>query len=74
MKEVTIGLRPNYREEHSPSPSAENWIQDLLSMALPHQSKTQFPHSQFLPSGSFHKSPNLIYQKADGMETTVTEN
>ena len=39
-----------------------------------HQSKTQFPHSQYLPSGSFHKPPILIHQSPDRMKTNQTEN
>ena len=39
-----------------------------------HQSRTRpsFPHSQSLPLGSFHNP--LIYQRADRMNTTITEN
>ena len=60
--------------EHSSTPSEENWIKDLLSMALPTKARPSFPHSQSLPSGSFHKPLILIHQRADRMKTTVTEN
>ena len=36
-------------------PSTENCIKDLLSMAPPIRTRSSFPHSQSLPSGSFHK-------------------
>ena len=32
------------------------------------------PHNQSLPWGSFHKPLILIHQRADRMETTITEN
>ena len=35
---------------------------------------SSFPHSQSIPSGSFHKPLILIHQRADRMKTTVTEN
>ena len=55
--------------------STENWIKDLLSMfwwAGP--IRPSFPLSQSLPSGSFHKTLILLYQRADRMKTKVTEN
>ena len=57
--------RPNYKEGTQPHPSAENWIKDLLSMALPIRARPGYPHSQCLPSGSFHKL--LIHQRAVGV-------
>ena len=39
-----------------------------------HQNRPRFPHSQSLPSGSFHKPLILIRQRADRMKTTITEN
>ena len=51
-----FGLRPNYREGTQPHSSAENWIKDLLNMALPIRTRPSFPLSQSLPSGSFHKA------------------
>ena len=57
-----------------PHPSTENWIKDLLSMAMPTRKRPSFPHSQFLPPGSFHKPFILIQQRADRMKTIVTQN
>ena len=42
-------------------------------MALPIRTRPSFPHSQSLPSGSFHKPLILICQRADRMKTTITE-
>ena len=58
---------------HSHNPK-ENWIKDLLSMALPNRTRPRFPFSQSLPSGSFHKPLFLIHQTTDRIKTTVTEN
>jgi len=63
----------------------ENWIKDLLSMALPTRVRPSFSHSQSLSSGSLHKLLILIYQRADRRsknyspmasrtKTTMTEN
>ena len=60
------GTYPNYQDK--------NWIKDLPSLALLTRARSSFPHSQFLPSGSFHKPLTLIHQRADRMKTTVTEN
>ena len=64
----------NNRDETEPSPSTENWIKVLLSMAWPIRTRPSFPLSQSLPSGSFHKPLILIPQRADRMKTTITEN
>ena len=50
-----FGHRSNKREETQPCPSTENWIKDLLSTALAITTRSSFPHSHSLPSGSFHK-------------------
>ena len=63
-----FGLTPNYREGTHPCLSAENWIKDLLSMALPSRARPRFTHSQYLPSGSFCKPLILIHQRADRMK------
>ena len=55
------------REETQPHLSTENWIKGLLTMATP--IRPRFPHSQSLPSGSFHKP--LIHMGADRMKTTI---
>ena len=52
----------------------ENWIKDLLSMALLIRTKPSFPLSQSLPSGSFHKPLILLHQRASRMKTIITEN
>ena len=33
-----------------------------------------FPHSQSIPSGSFHKPLILLHQRSDRIKTTITEN
>ena len=53
-----------------PSQSTENWIKDLLSMALP----ISFPLSQSLPSGTFHKPLIHPHQRADRMKIRITGN
>ena len=50
LKKVAI-----IREGTQPHPSTEDWIKDLLSMALPIRTRPSFPYSQSLPSGSFDK-------------------
>ena len=69
-----FGLRSNYREGKQPCPSTENWIKGLLSTAPTIRARSRFPSNQSLPSGSFHKPFILIHQRADRMETTITEN
>ena len=70
LREVTISfitstiLRPqeNSREGTQLHLSTENWIKDLLSMAPHIKTRPSFPHSQSLPSGSFHEALILIRQ------------
>ena len=69
MGPVEGGLKSNNREGTQPHPSTENWIKDLLSMALPIRTKPSFSLSQSLSSGSFHKP--LILNRT---KTTITEN
>ena len=45
----------NNSEGTQPCPSTENLIKDLLSMTPPIRTRSSFPHSEFLPLGSFHK-------------------
>ena len=81
LKEVTIIFltstivwpQVNSREGTQIHPSTENWIKDLLSMALPIRTRASFPLSQSLPSGSFHKPLILLHQRADRLKTIVTE-
>ena len=57
------------REGTQSCPSTKNWIKVFLSMAPPIRIWPSFPHSQSLPSGSFHKPLILIHQRADRMKT-----
>ena len=50
------------REGTQPRPSTENWMKDLLSMALPIRTWPSCPYSQSLPSGNFYKPLILIPQ------------
>ena len=63
----------NNREGTQLHPSTENWVKDFLSMAQPMRTRTSFPLSQSLPSGSINKPPILLYQGADRLKTTITE-
>ena len=82
LKEVTIIFitstivwpQVNHREGPQLHPSTGNWIKDLLSMAMPIRTRPSYPLRQSLPSGSFHKPLIPIYQRADRMKTTITEN
>ena len=56
------------------SQNNQNWIKDLLSMALPIRTRPNFPPSQSLLSGSFHKPHILLHQRAERLKTTITEN
>ena len=65
----------NSREGTQPHPLTENWIKDLLSMALPIRTRPSFPLSQSLPSGSFHKASLIfLHKRTDRLKTTVAEN
>ena len=59
-------LRPNYREGTKLHPSTENGIKDLLSTAPPISTRSRFPHSQSLPSGSSHEPLILIHPNPRG--------
>ena len=52
----------------------ENWIKDLLSMALTIRTRTLFLLSQSLSSESSHKPFILLHQRPDRLKTTITEN
>ena len=60
-----------------PCPSTENWIKDLLSMAPLIRTRPNFPHSQSLQSGSFHKPLILIHwektMKPQSQKTNQTD-
>ena len=80
LKEVTIIFitstivcpQVNNREGTQPHSSTENWIKDLLIMALPIRTRSIFPLSQSLPSGNFHKPLILLHQRADRMKMQET--
>ena len=59
-----IWLQVNNREGTQLHPSTENWIKDLWCMALPTKTRPNFPLSQSIPSGSFHKPLILLHQRA----------
>ena len=63
----------NKREGTQPCPLIESWNKDLLITGPPIKTRPIFPHSQSLPSGSFHNSLILIHQRVDRMKTTITE-
>ena len=71
LKEVTIIFltstivwpQVNSREGTQIHPSTENWITDILSMALPIRTRPSIPLSQSLKSGSFHKPLILLHQR-----------
>ena len=78
LKEVTsiitstiVWPQVNSREGTQLYPSTENWIKDLLSMAPRIRTRPNFLLSQSLPSGSFHKPPTLLHQRADRLKTTM---
>ena len=64
----------NSREGTQLHPSTENWINDLLSMALSIRTRPSFPIRQSLPSGNFHKPLILLHQRADRLKTTQIGN
>ena len=78
VKEVTItSITPTIvwpQTELQPHLLAENWIKDLIRMALPIRARPSFTHRQSLPAGSFHKPLNLNNQRAERMKTTIKEN
>ena len=71
---TTVWPKVNCREGTQPHPSRENFIKELLSMALPIRTRPSLPLSQSLPSGSFHKPLILPHQRADRLKTTITGN
>ena len=53
------------REGAQPHPSVDNWIEVLLSTALPTRARLSFSHHQSFPSGSLHKPLSFLHQRAD---------
>ena len=70
--EFHVDNSENNREGTQPRPLTENWIKDLLSMPI--RTRSSFPLSQSLPSGSFHKPLILLCKRVDRLKTTITEN
>ena len=74
LREVTIIfitstiVGPQVSSRTELHPSTENWIKDLLSMALPIRTRPSTPLSQSIPSGSFQKSLILLHQRAEQTE------
>ena len=64
----------NNREGTQPHTSTENWIKDVLNMAPHIRTRPNFPLSQSLPTGSFHKPLTHLRQRADRLKTIITEN
>ena len=59
-------LAPGKEQEgNTVHPSIENCIKDVLSMAPPIRTRSSFPLSQSIPSGSFHKPLILLHQTED---------
>ena len=71
---TTVWPQVNKREGTQPHASTENWIQYLLSMALPIRTRVSFPLSHSLSSGSVRKPLTLLHQRADRLKITITEN
>ena len=69
----SLALTTGY-EETQPHQSADNWIKNLLCIAMPTRARPSFPPNQSLTSGSFHKPLILMNQRADRMKTTITAN
>ena len=69
-----VWLQVNNMDGIQLHPSTENCIKDLWSMAPPIRTRPSFPLSQSLPSGNFHELLILLYQRADKLKTTITEN
>ena len=67
-------LNLNNMEGTQLHPSTENWIKDLLSMALSIRRGPPFPLSQSLPWRNLHKPFILLHQREDRLKTTITEN
>ena len=65
LQHWVISGQTTNREGAQPHLSADNWIKDFLSRALPTRARPSFLHSQSLPLGSLHKPLILIHQRAD---------
>ena len=69
LKEITIIfitstiVWPRYITGREHSPTHQQKIKDLLTMALPIRTRPNLSLSQSLPSGSFHKPLTLLHQE-----------
>ena len=70
INSTIVWSQVNSREGTQLHPSTENWIKDLLNMAPPIRKRPIIPHSQSIPSGSFHKPLILLHQRANRLKTT----
>ena len=50
------------------------WLMSTSSKGIDATHLCTSPHSQSLPSGSFHKPLIIIHQRGDRMKTTITVN
>ena len=78
MKEVAtrpltlsqFGLRPNYREGTRPHPLAENWIKDLLNMAMSTRPRPSMKRLKAKTlKGEPPRSVGVQYDTGDSRET-----
>ena len=60
--------------EHSPTHQLKIGLKIYWAWPQSIRTRPRFPHSQSLPSGSFHKPLILIHQRANRIKTTITEN
>ena len=85
LDHIVCGISP-FGGHHYPTieppeddPQTSEQLYQINSHMLRHfwthnRTRPSFPHSQSLPSGSFHKPFILINQRADRMKTTIREN
>ena len=61
-------------KEHSPTYQQKIELKIYWAWLCPLEQDPDSPHCQSLPPGSFHKPLILVRQRADWVETTITEN
>ena len=62
------------KEGAQPHSSADNWIKEFLSMALPPRARPSFPHSQALASGNLQNLLSLcIRRQTEETRTTISQ-
>ena len=72
--ELVIG-KPSVQQSMGSQWVVHDWVIELnWALPCPPEQDPIPPHSQSLPSGSFHKPLIPIHQMADKMKSTVTEN